>query len=88
MCGALGLSLVAFWQLLSLAPEARAVASLVRELTERCTREAGGRLRAEIVDPDRAPDRAEAAAKRYGIGAYEMGQGVVIFTSGTRAKTS
>ncbi|HEY6476762.1 MAG TPA: Gldg family protein, partial [Polyangia bacterium] len=68
------------------AERARAVAGLVRELVERCTRESGGRLRAEIVDPDRAPDRAEAAAKRYGIGAYEMGQGVVIFTSGARAK--
>ncbi len=64
----------------------RAVAGLVRELTLRCARESGGKLHAELVDPDRAPDRAEAAAKRYGIGAYEMGQGVVVFTSGARAK--
>src|SRR6185369_12576677 len=61
---------------------ARAIAGFVRELTERFTRESAGRFQAEIVDPDRAPERAEAAAKRYGIGAYEMGQGVVIFTSG------
>jgi len=65
---------------------ARALAGFVRELTERFTRESAGRFQAEIVDPDRAPERAEAAAKRYGIGAYEMGQGVVIFTSGARAK--
>ncbi len=65
---------------------ARAVAGLVRELTERCVRESGGKFRAEVVDPDRAPDRAEAVAKRYGIGAYEMGQGVVVFTSGARSK--
>ena len=65
---------------------ARAIAGFVRELTERFTRESAGKFQAEIVDPDRAPDRAEAAAKRYGIGAYEMGQGVVIFTSGARSK--
>ncbi|HSY40706.1 MAG TPA: Gldg family protein [Polyangia bacterium] len=65
---------------------ARAIAGFVRELTERFTRASAGKFQAEIVDPDRAPDRAEAAAKRYGIGAYEMGQGVVIFTSGARSK--
>ena|GEM_PF-53228 len=65
---------------------ARAIAGFVRELTERFTRESAGRFQAEIVDPDRAPDRAEAVAKRYGIGAYEMGQGIVIFTSGARSK--
>lgn len=65
---------------------ARTIAELVRELTERFSREGAGKFHAEIIDPDRAPDRAEAAAKRYGIGPYEMGQGVVIFTSGGRAK--
>ncbi|HTB59424.1 MAG TPA: Gldg family protein [Polyangia bacterium] len=65
---------------------ARAIAGFVRELTERFSRASDGKFQAEIVDPDRAPDRAEAAAKRYGIGAYEMGQGVVIFTSGARSK--
>ena len=65
---------------------ARAIAGFVRELTERFMRESAGKFQAEIVDPDRAPDRAEAAAKRYGIGAYEMGQGVIIFTSGARSK--
>jgi ABC-2 type transport system permease protein len=65
---------------------ARTIVGLERELLERFTREAGGKFHAELVDPDRAPDRAEAAAKRYGIGPYEMGQGVVVFTSGGRAK--
>ncbi len=65
---------------------ARTVAGLVRELAERCVREAGGRLQVEIVDPDRAPERAEAAAKKYGISAFDMGQGAIVFTSGRRAK--
>ncbi|HLK89821.1 MAG TPA: DUF4350 domain-containing protein [Polyangia bacterium] len=65
---------------------ARALGGLVRELAERCTRASGGLFHAELVDPDRAPERAEAAAKRYGIGAYEMGQGAVVFTSGARSK--
>ena len=65
---------------------ARTVAGLVRELAERCAQISGGKFQAELVDPDRAPERAEAAAKRYGIGAYEMGQGAVVFTSGGRAK--
>ena len=43
---------------------------------------AGGRFHAEFVDPDRDPQRAEAASRRYGIGAYEMGQGAIVFTSG------
>jgi hypothetical protein len=64
----------------------RAIAGFVRELTDRFTRESAGKFQAELVDPDRAPDRAEAAAKRYGIGAYEMGQGVIVFTSGARSK--
>jgi hypothetical protein len=38
------------------------------------------------VDPDREPQRAEAAARRHGIGAYELSQGVVVLTSGTRAR--
>jgi len=65
---------------------ARLVAGLVRELAERCTRFSKGRFRFEIVDPDRAPDRAEAAVRRYGIGTYETGKTVVVFTSGTRSK--
>jgi hypothetical protein len=65
---------------------ARTIAGLVRELAERFARESAGKFHAEFVDPDRVPDRAEAAAKRYGIGPYEMGQGVVVFTSGGRAK--
>jgi ABC-2 type transport system permease protein len=47
---------------------------------------AGGRFHAEFVDPDRDPQRAEAASRRYGIGAYEMGQGAIVFASGARAK--
>ncbi|HXU60874.1 MAG TPA: Gldg family protein, partial [Polyangia bacterium] len=65
---------------------ARTIAGLVRELAERCVRHAGGRLQVEVVDPDRAPERAEAAAKKYGIGAFDMGQGAIVFTSGGRAK--
>ncbi len=65
---------------------ARTIAGLVRELAERCAQASDGRFQVEMVDPDRAPERAEAAAKRYGIGAYEMGQGAVVFTSGGRAK--
>ncbi|HXJ22255.1 MAG TPA: DUF4350 domain-containing protein [Polyangia bacterium] len=65
---------------------ARTIAGLVRELAERCARQAGGRFRVEIVDPDRAPERAEAAARKYGIGAFDLGQGAIVFTSGGRAK--
>ena len=65
---------------------ARTVAGFVRELTERFSRASHGLFHAELVDPDRAPERAEAAAKRYGIGAYEMGQGAIVFTSGGRSK--
>jgi ABC-type transport system involved in cytochrome c biogenesis permease component len=65
---------------------ARFVAGLVRELAERCAGASGGQFGFEIVDPVRAPDRAEAAARRYGIGAYDSGRIVVVFTSGARAK--
>jgi hypothetical protein len=65
---------------------ARTIAGLVRELAERCARQAGPRFRVEIVDPDRAPERAEAAARKYGIGAFDLGQGAIVFTSGGRAK--
>jgi ABC-2 type transport system permease protein len=65
---------------------ARLVAGLVRELCERCARSSGGRFSFEVVDPDRAPERAEAAAKRYGVGAYDMGQTVVVFSAGARSK--
>jgi len=65
---------------------ARAVTGLLRELVERCARTAGDRFHAQFVDPDREPQRAEAASRRYGIGAYEMGQGAILFTSGERSK--
>jgi ABC-2 type transport system permease protein len=65
---------------------ARTISGLVRELAERCARQAGGKFRVEIVDPDRAPERAEAAGRKYGIGAFDLGQGAIVFTSGGRAK--
>ncbi|HVT10315.1 MAG TPA: DUF4350 domain-containing protein [Polyangia bacterium] len=65
---------------------ARTIAGFVRELAERCVRQAGGRFLVEVVDPDRAPERAEAAAKKYGINAFDLGQGAIVFTSGARAK--
>ncbi len=68
------------------AERARAISSLLRELLERARRYGGDRLRVTYVDPDREPGRAEAAAKRYGIGPYELSQGVVVLTSGTRAR--
>jgi hypothetical protein len=64
----------------------RAIDGYVHELLERIAAHAGGQFRAELVDPDRDPQRAEAAVKRYGIGAYEMGQGAIIFASGERSK--
>jgi ABC-2 type transport system permease protein len=66
--------------------QARAVASFTRELLARLEREAPGRFRVETVDPDRNPERAEAAAKRYGIGAADLDQGVVVVSSGARWK--
>jgi ABC-2 type transport system permease protein len=65
---------------------ARVIDGYIRELTERLSAHGGGRFRVAFVDPDRDPPRAEAAARRYGIGAYEMSQGVVVFSSGPRAK--
>jgi hypothetical protein len=65
---------------------ARAIDGYVHELLERIAAHAGGQFRAELVDPDRDPQRAEAAVKRYGIGAYEMGQGAIVFASGERSK--
>ena len=70
----------------AVAERTRAITGLLRELTQRFTRDAGGRFHAVEVDPDRDPQRAEGAMKKYGIGAYEMGQGVVVFTSGNRTK--
>ena len=64
----------------------RAITGLLRELVERCRRVAGDRFAAQFVDPDRDPQRAEAASRRYGIGAYEMGQGAIVFASGARSK--
>jgi hypothetical protein len=68
------------------AERGRAITSLVRELMERARRYAGDRLTIAYVDPDREPGRAEAAARRHGIGAYELSQGVVVLTSGERAR--
>jgi ABC transporter family protein/ABC-2 family transporter len=65
---------------------ARAITGLLHELVERCVRVAGDKFHAEFVDPDRDPQRAEAAGRRHGIGAYEMGQGAIVFTSGARSK--
>ena len=65
---------------------ARAIDGYVHELVDRMAAYADGRFRAEFVDPDREPQRAEAAVKRYGIGAYEMGQGAIVFASGERSK--
>lgn len=67
--------------------QARALSRLVRELMERLERYApAGRFRVEIVDPDRAPERAEAAQKRHGINPADMDAGVVVLTSGGRSK--
>jgi ABC-2 type transport system permease protein len=70
----------------AMAERTRAITGLLRELTQRFTRDAAGRFHAVEVDPDRDPQRAEGAMKKYGIGPYEMGQGVVVFTSGNRSK--
>ena len=64
----------------------RALGGMVRELAQRFTRYAPERFHAEIIDPDRNPARAEAMQKKYGVGSYEMGEGVVIFVSGARSK--
>jgi ABC-2 type transport system permease protein len=68
------------------AERGRAVAALLRELLERARQYGGARLHVAYVDPDREPGRAEAAAKRFGIGAYELSQGVVVLASGTRSR--
>ena len=68
------------------AERGRAVAGLLRELMERARRYGGDRLQVSYIDPDREPQRAEAAARRHGIGAYELSQGVVVLTSGGRAR--
>jgi ABC-2 type transport system permease protein len=65
---------------------ARAVGGMVRELSDRFARYAPDKFHAEVIDPDRNPARAEAMQKKYGVGSYEMGQGVVIFVSGARSK--
>jgi ABC-2 type transport system permease protein len=66
--------------------EARTLARLIRELTERLGRYAPDRFHTVLVDPDREPARAEAAARRYGIGEADMNDGVVVLTSGPRSK--
>jgi ABC-2 type transport system permease protein len=68
------------------AERTRAITGFVRELSQRFTRHGGGRFSAVEVDPDRDRQRAEGAMRRYGIGPYEMQQGVVVFTSGARSK--
>src|SRR5262245_42534398 len=68
------------------AERTRAITGFVRELAQRFTRYAGGRFSATVVDPDRDRQRAEGAMQRYGIGAYEMQQGVIVFVSGSRSK--
>jgi len=65
---------------------ARALGGMVRELSDRFARYAPDKFHAEVIDPDRNPARAEAMQKKYGVGSYEMGQGVVIFVSGARSK--
>ncbi|HET6146786.1 MAG TPA: Gldg family protein [Polyangia bacterium] len=65
---------------------ARALGGMVRELCDRFTRYAPERFHVEIIDPDRNPARAEAMQKKYGIGAYEMGEGVVIFVAGGQSR--
>ncbi len=64
----------------------RALGGMVRELSDRFARYAPDKFHAEVIDPDRNPARAEAMQKKYGVGSYEMGQGVVIFVSGARSK--
>jgi ABC-2 type transport system permease protein len=66
--------------------QGRAVAGLLRELTERLQRYAPARFHVEMVDPDRNPERAEAAQKRYGVSPYDMDEGIVVLTSGSRSK--
>jgi ABC-2 type transport system permease protein len=66
--------------------EDRAVASLLRELLLRLQRHAGDRLLVEYVDPDRAPERAEQARRTHGISPHELSQGVVVVSSGARAR--
>ena len=68
------------------AERGRAVAGLLRELMERARGYGGVGLKVSYVDADREPQRAEAAARRHGIGAYELSQGVAVLTSGTRAR--
>jgi ABC-2 type transport system permease protein len=63
-----------------------AIAAFLRELGARFTRFAPERFHFEIVDPDRDPVRAEATAKRFGVNAADMNEGVVVLTSGARSK--
>jgi ABC-2 type transport system permease protein len=70
----------------AVAERTRAITGFLRELTQRFTRYAGGKFSAVEIDPDRDRQRAEGAMQRYGIGPYEMQQGVVVFTSGTRSQ--
>lgn len=66
--------------------EARTLGGLVRELTDRFSRHAPALFQVELIDPDRDPQRAEALQRKHGIAAFEMNEGVVIFTAGERSK--
>jgi ABC-2 type transport system permease protein len=66
--------------------ESRALAGMLRELTDRFARYAPDRFHVDTIDPDRDPARAEALQKRYGVGTYEMGDGLVILVSGEQSK--
>ena len=65
----------------------RAITGLLRELTERFTRDAGGRFHA-VDDRSRSRPAARRGAREAATASapYEMGQGVVVFTSGDRSK--
>ena len=63
--------------------EARALGNLIRELSDRFHRYAPDNFQVQFIDPDRAPEHTEALQKKYAISAYDLSEGVVIFTSGT-----
>lgn len=64
----------------------RLIASLLNEVVERLRQHAPDRLSVNVIDPDRAPTRAEQAARAHGISPFEMSEGVVVVTSGQRSR--
>lgn len=64
----------------------RLVSSLLNEVVERLRGHAPERLSVNVIDPDRAPARAEQAARAHGISAFEMSEGVVVVTSAKRSR--